>query len=272
MKQKLVLMVLLFFAFGAEQAVGQACTLTISALSFGTYTSTLLNGTATGKVTCAGTWNIPMYTGSGAGATETVRVMTGTGGATLNYQLFTDAAHSNNWGDTTGNELTGTGNATITVYGQIPAAQYSTPGTYTDTMTTATTSFAITATIQATCTVSATPLAFGTYAGVLINSTSTISATCTNTTPYKVGLNAGTATGATVANRSMTGPSASLLHYHLYSDSGHTINWGNTVGTDTVSMTGSGVAQTLTVYGQVPAGQFVTPGSYSDTITVTLTY
>jgi spore coat protein U-like protein len=70
----------------------------------------------------------------------------------------------------------------------------------------------------------------------------------------------------------MTGPSASLLHYHLYSDSGHTVNWGNTVGTDTVSMTGSGVAQTLTVYGQVPAGQFVTPGSYSDTITVTLTY
>jgi spore coat protein U-like protein len=39
-----------------------------------------------------------------------------------------------------------------------------------------------------------------------------------------------------------------------------------------VAKTGSGTAQTLTVYGQVPAGQFVTPGNYADTITVTLTY
>jgi spore coat protein U-like protein len=70
----------------------------------------------------------------------------------------------------------------------------------------------------------------------------------------------------------MKDPSSSLLHYKLFSDSGHTINWGNTVGTDTVSKTGSGAAQTLTVYGQVPAGQYVTSGSYSDTITVTLTY
>lgn len=273
MKQRFVLMALLFFvACGVQQALGQACTLTISALNFGTYTSTLLNGTATGKVTCAGGWDIPFGTGNGAGATETVRVMTGTGGATLNYLLFTDAARTANWGNTTGNELTGTGNTNITVYGQIPTAQYPTPGTYTDTMTSATTSFAVTSTVQAYCTVSATSLAFGTYAGALLNSTSTITATCTNTTPYKIGLNAGTATGATVTNRSMTGPGAALLHYSLFSDSGHTTNWGNTLGVDTVSKTGSGTAQALTVYGQVPAGQYVTPGSYADTITVTLTY
>ena len=273
MKQRFVLMaLLLFFACGVQQAVGQTCTLTITALNFGTYTSTLLNGTATGKVTCAGGWDIPFGTGTGAGATETVRVMTGTGGARLNYQLFTDAAHTNNWGNTTGNEATGTGNATVTIYGQIPGAQYATPGTYTDTMTSATTSFPVTATVQATCTVSATSLVFGTYASTLLSSTSTISATCTNTTPYNIGLNAGTATGATVTNRSMTGPAGALLHYSLFSDSGHTVNWGNTVGTNTVAKTGSGVAQTLTVYGQVPAGQHVTPGSYADTITVTLTY
>jgi len=89
MKQRLVLMALFFFfACGVQQAIGQTCTLTITALNFGTYTSTLLNGTATGKVTCAGAWDIPFGTGTGAGATETVRVMTGTGGATLNYQLL----------------------------------------------------------------------------------------------------------------------------------------------------------------------------------------
>ena len=131
---------------------------------------------------------------------------------------------------------------------------------------------AVTATIAKSCSVTATNLAFGTYTGVLINSTSTISATCTNTTPYNVGLNAGLATGATVINRSMTGPAAALLHYKMFSNSGHTTNWGNTVGTDTLPGTGSGATQPLTVYGQVPAGQFVSPGSYTDTITVNVTY
>lgn len=137
---------------------------------------------------------------------------------------------------------------------------------------TATTTFAVTATVQATCTVTATNLAFGTYTGVVDDASSTVSVTCTDTTPYNVGLNAGTATGATVTTRKMTGPSTSLLSYGLYQDSAYTKNWGQTVGTDTVAGTGTGAAQDLTVYGQVPAGQYVTPGAYSDTITVTVSY
>jgi spore coat protein U-like protein len=70
----------------------------------------------------------------------------------------------------------------------------------------------------------------------------------------------------------MTGPSSSLLSYKLFSNSGYTTNWGNTVGTDTVAGTGSGVSQTLTVYGQIPAQQFVRPGCYTDTVVATLTY
>jgi spore coat protein U-like protein len=107
---------------------------------------------------------------------------------------------------------------------------------------------------------------------LLVNSTSNITATCTNTTSYNVGLSAGVATGATVTNRSMTGPAAALLGYKLFSNSGRTVNWGNTVGIDTVAGTGNGVAQSLTVYGQIPAGQFPRPGNYADTITATITY
>ena len=114
-------------------------------------------------------------------------------------------------------------------------------------------------------------MAFGTYNGAVANSTSTVSVTCTNTTPYNVGLNAGTATGATVTTRQMTNGSA-VLSYSLTSDSGHSVNWGNTVGTNTVAGTGNGSAQSLTVYGQVAAGQYVTPGAYADTITATVTY
>jgi spore coat protein U-like protein len=137
---------------------------------------------------------------------------------------------------------------------------------------TATTTFAVTATVQATCLISATPMAFGTYTGVAANSTSTVSVTCTNTTPYNVGLNAGLATGATVTARKMTGPGSALLGYALYSDSARTVNWGQTVGTDTVTGAGNGSAQAITVYGAVAAGQYVAPGAYTDTITATVTY
>lgn len=137
---------------------------------------------------------------------------------------------------------------------------------------TATTTFAVTATVQATCLVSASGLAFGVYTGALTSSTSTVSVTCTQSTAYNVGLSAGLATGATVTTRKMTGPSSNVLSYSLFSNSGQTVNWGQTVGTDTVTGTGTGSVQALTVYGQIPAGQYVAPGSYSDTITATITY
>ncbi len=136
---------------------------------------------------------------------------------------------------------------------------------------TATTTFQVTATVVATCLISGNTLAFGNYTGVQLDGTTTLSVTCTNTTPYNVGLNAGTATGATVTTRKMVN-GANLLAYALYSDTGRTTNWGNTVSTDTVPGTGNGSAQTLTVYGRIAAAQYVTPGSYADTITATITY
>lgn len=137
---------------------------------------------------------------------------------------------------------------------------------------TVTTTVAVSATVQATCLVSATSLAFGTYAGVQIDSTSTVSVTCTNTTPYNVGLDAGLATAATVATRQMTGPASAVLSYSLFSDTTRTTNWGITVDTDTLAGVGTGAAQALTIYGRIPASQFVTPGAYTDTITATVTF
>jgi len=135
----------------------------------------------------------------------------------------------------------------------------------------ATTTFGVSATVLKDCIVSATSLAFGNYTGAVNNATSTVTVTCTNTTTYTVGLNAGLATGATVTTRQMQN-GANLLSYALYSDSGHTTNWGNTAGTNWVTGTGNGAAQPLTVYGQIAAGLYVTPGSYTDTITVNVTY
>jgi spore coat protein U-like protein len=137
---------------------------------------------------------------------------------------------------------------------------------------TTTTTFGVTATVQATCQISATPLAFGTYAGTQIDTTSTITATCTNTTTYTVGLNAGLGIGALTNNRLMTGPAAAVLVYSSFRDAGRTLNWGVVPAVDTLAGTGNGGAQTITVYGRLGAGQFVAPGSYSDTLTATITF
>jgi len=137
-----------------------------------------------------------------------------------------------------------------------------------------TTTFTVQATITATCTInSASTLNFGTQ-GVLaanVDLTSTLQVTCTNTTPYNIGLDAGTGSGATVAVRKLTS-SSNTLNYTLYSDSGRTTVWGNTVSTDTVAGTGNGTGQSYTVYGRIPAQTTPAPGNYTDTITVTVTY
>ena len=139
---------------------------------------------------------------------------------------------------------------------------------------TVTQSMAVSATVVASCTVATTAMSFGNYNNALLTSTATVTATCSNTTPYNLGLNAGTASGATVTTRGMfvSGTPAVVLNYGLYSNSSRTTNWGMTIGTDTVTGTGSGAAQPFTVYGLIPAGQLVAPGSYTDTITVTITY
>jgi spore coat protein U-like protein len=140
---------------------------------------------------------------------------------------------------------------------------------------TATTTMTVQVSIVATCTInSASTLNFGNSIGVLsanVDQQSTIQVTCTNTTPYNVGLNAGTGTGATVATRKLTS-GANTINYTLYSNSGRTTVWGNTIGADTVAATGNGAAQSYTVYGRIPPQTTPAPGSYTDTITVTVTY
>jgi spore coat protein U-like protein len=117
-------------------------------------------------------------------------------------------------------------------------------------------------------------MAFGIYTGVVSNQTSTVTVNCTGGTIYNVGLNPGLATSATVTTRKMTGQftTTNTLGYGLYTDSGHSANWGQTAGTDTVSGVGSGANQPLTVFGQIPAGTVPAADSYADTITATVTY
>jgi spore coat protein U-like protein len=141
---------------------------------------------------------------------------------------------------------------------------------------TGTATFTVTLILNANCSITANPLNFGTN-GVLstaINQQSTVAVTCTNTTPYNVGLDAGTVTNSTVTSRLMagtaTGNTGTTVTFQLYQDAGHTTVWGNTQGTNTVAGTGTGAAQTINVYGQVPAQATPRPDTYQTTVTATV--
>ena len=136
---------------------------------------------------------------------------------------------------------------------------------------TATTTFAVTATVISVCSVSALPLSFGNYSpisGTALDATTTVTALCTLSLPYTIGLDDGVNASGSQRRMALV---AATLNYELYSDSSRTQRWGS-AGGQLVSGTGSGLNQNLTVYGRVPAGQVVGAGAFADVITVTITF
>jgi len=136
---------------------------------------------------------------------------------------------------------------------------------------TATTTFTVSATVLSICTVAALPLNFGNYdptSGSALDGTTTVTATCTLSLPYTIGLDNGV--NASGSQRRMALLTA-FLNYELYKDASRTQRWGNS-GAELASGTGNGLAQNLTVYGRVAGGQAVAAGAYVDVITVTITF
>lgn len=95
---------------------------------------------------------------------------------------------------------------------------------------------------------------------------------------FKVYLNAGM--HGSVAQRMMKSGSHTL-NYNLYTDSTHTTIWddiggagfkGDTFVFRALVSIGTSRAATYTIYAQIPGGQNVAAGVYSDSITVTVLY
>lgn len=130
------------------------------------------------------------------------------------------------------------------------------------------------------CTVSTTPMAFGTYdqtsstpndanATVTINCTSVASVLSTADIAMSTG-GSGTATARRMAS------GTNLLLYNIYANSGRTTVWGDgTGGIAPVQVQLNGLLNfnvAATVYGRIPALQNVPVGTYTDTLTITVTY
>jgi spore coat protein U-like protein len=248
--------------------------------------------------------------GSGGSTSGTPRFLLN-GATQLNFNLYQDGSYTSVWGsnlwafggsypsptiDVVLNS-TGTGNASQTIYGQIWSGQQTRPaGSYTSSFSGTQASvayaystvgtcatigsshatsapFTVTATDTTNCAVSASTLNFGSV-GVLrssVDASSSVTVTCTNALPYTIALDGGSS-GATNPTQRVMSQASQHITYGLYRDSARAQPWGDAVGTNTAAGSGSGLAQTLTVFGRVPAQTTPTPGTYSDTVVVTISY
>jgi spore coat protein U-like protein len=124
---------------------------------------------------------------------------------------------------------------------------------------------------------SSTPVAFGTYTPTSAtpnDSTGSFTYSCTSAKarPVVVQLSAGNA-GSFNPRQMALG--ADRLNYNLYTTALRDVVFGDgTGGTATVNSvpTGSMHGATVTIYGRVPAGQWVTAGAYADTVTITISF
>jgi spore coat protein U-like protein len=130
--------------------------------------------------------------------------------------------------------------------------------------------------MAANCSASATGVAFGTYTPLTVaTSTATITITCIQVTaPASATITLSAGASNTFAARTLSS-GGNILTYNLYLDAAYTQIWGDGTGgsaTETLNLTAGHLQTTnATVYGQVPS-QDPAPGSYSDTITVTVNY
>jgi spore coat protein U-like protein len=140
----------------------------------------------------------------------------------------------------------------------------------------ATTTITASALVGVGCLVNTTNLSFGnvgTSISANVNSSATVTVNCPSLQSYNITIGAGSGVGATTTLRRMTRTSGTeTLNFSVYRNPARTQLWGTTIGTDTVSSTGTGANQTFTAYGRIPLGQTAIPGNYTDVLVVTIDY
>lgn len=113
-----------------------------------------------------------------------------------------------------------------------------------------------------------------------LSATGTVTVNCDSGVEYALGLDTGSnASGSQRRMRYSNYPNDYFIPYELYSDAAHTtpitnIATGSTVTGVATGATpggsGTGSDQTITIYGQIPAGPKPQPGLYQDRVTITV--
>jgi spore coat protein U-like protein len=133
---------------------------------------------------------------------------------------------------------------------------------------------------QSSCTVTTTPVNFGSYdvfSNSALDTVGQVSVNCSGgaSTSYSVVIQLNKGLNGSIPQRKMQRSSGNdTLSYNLYTNAGRSIIWGDGTGgssTQTLNMNG-GPASTLSIYGRVPPLQDVSIGNYTDSVTVTINF
>lgn len=120
------------------------------------------------------------------------------------------------------------------------------------------------------CSVNGQGVSFGGYdpfSSQSLDGTGNIAVSCDVSAPYTIALRPG---NGSYSSRAMLS-GAHGLNYNLFTDATRTGVWGDGTGS-TATVSGSGASGNHTMYGRIPARQNAYVGSYSDIITVTVTF
>ena len=131
------------------------------------------------------------------------------------------------------------------------------------------------ATVQKNCTINTTDLVFPPQ-GLLtqaVTGNAQVTVRCTNNNAFSVALNGGSVANNVSARKMKHATAADTVGYQLYQDANYATVWGDGVtGGTPLNRTGTGANQVFTVYGRVPVQTTPRPGSYKDTVLVTITF
>lgn len=145
---------------------------------------------------------------------------------------------------------------------------------------TATGSIDVTATVPATCVLgTSTDVAFGTLTMAVgngtVSATGSIDWACSDSTTAEIGIEGTNGT----ASREMTSPAPGALPmpYSLFRSIGPNADWGELAsGNQLTGLTGAGISNVTTenVFGEIAESDYIdaVPGSYSQTLTVTIEF
>jgi spore coat protein U-like protein len=272
-----------------------SCSLSTGSISFGSYDAlarSQIDGSGTISATCTGTntetINIEL-SGGNSGSCSTPRALNG--GTTMDYQLYTESGRAVVWCAGTAvvsMTLTFTSKVktitqSVTFYGRVFAAQNPAAGIYRDSLSArlrqastgtqfAQNTVSAELNVNAACALSVGTLGFGSYSpGTTALGSANLGVRCTKGSSYNIALGAGQYAGG--GTRRMLGPSSNYLGYELFRDSARAVLWGDGASFGAkVPGTGTGGDQSLTVHGRSAIPDSVLPGSYSDSVFVTVDY
>ena len=130
--------------------------------------------------------------------------------------------------------------------------------------------------MSAQCNITATPLNFGSYdplSGIPLSATGSFNISCKpNKQSFNITVQLTPGNSGSFAQRTMLSGGGSQLFYNIYANPAQTAVLGDGSG-GSITLTQSVTRQTpwnVSLYGQIPALQNVTPGLYNDLLTATI--